>query len=83
MPDLPTGARAHGDEEEPMPAKRDQQLLIDAARLYYVDGLDQGQVGERMGAARGPLHPLGVDLPRDALDVEDHGASWQDIEGVS
>ena len=35
-----------------MPAKRDQQLLIDAARLYYVDGLDQGQVGERLGLSR-------------------------------
>ena len=35
-----------------MPAKRDQQLLIDAARLYYVDGLDQGQVGARLGLSR-------------------------------
>ncbi|WP_316669901.1 sugar-binding domain-containing protein [uncultured Propionibacterium sp.] len=35
-----------------MPAKRDQQLLIDAARLYYVEGLDQGQVGARLGLSR-------------------------------
>lgn len=35
-----------------MPVKRDQQLLIDAARLYYIDGLDQGQVGARLGLSR-------------------------------
>ncbi|MDF1489315.1 sugar-binding transcriptional regulator [Tessaracoccus caeni] len=35
-----------------MPAKRDQQLLIDAARMYYVEGLDQGQVGRRLGLSR-------------------------------
>lgn len=35
-----------------MPAKRDQRLLIDAARMYYVEGLDQGQVGRRLGLSR-------------------------------
>lgn len=35
-----------------MPPKRDQQILIDAARLYYLDGLDQGEVGKRLGISR-------------------------------
>lgn len=35
-----------------MPAKRDHQLLIDAARMYYLEGLDQGQVGRRLGLSR-------------------------------
>lgn len=35
-----------------MPAKRDQQLLIEAARMYYIEGLDQGQVGRRLGVSR-------------------------------
>ncbi|WP_341729597.1 sugar-binding domain-containing protein [Brooklawnia sp.] len=35
-----------------MPAKRDQQMLIDAARMYYIEGLDQGQVGRRLGVSR-------------------------------
>lgn len=35
-----------------MPPKRDQQLLIEAARLYYLENLDQGEVGERLGLSR-------------------------------
>ena len=26
-----------------MPVRRDHQLLVDAARMYYIEGLDQGQ----------------------------------------
>ncbi len=35
-----------------MPAKRDRQLMIDAARMYYVEGLDQGQTGRRLDLSR-------------------------------
>lgn len=35
-----------------MPPKRDQQILIDAARMYYLDGLDQGEIGKRLGISR-------------------------------
>lgn len=35
-----------------MPAKRDQELLVEVARLYYADGLDQGQIGKRLGLSR-------------------------------
>lgn len=35
-----------------MPAKRDQQVLIDAARMYYLEDLDQGQIARRLGVSR-------------------------------
>ncbi len=35
-----------------MPAKRDQHQLIEAARMYYIEGLDQGQVARRIGVSR-------------------------------
>ena len=35
-----------------MPVRRDHQLLVDAARMYYIEGLDQGQVGRRLGLSR-------------------------------
>ncbi|MGJ3509440.1 sugar-binding transcriptional regulator [Enemella sp. A6] len=35
-----------------MPAKRDQQVLIDAARMYYLEDLDQGQIARRLGMSR-------------------------------
>ena len=35
-----------------MPAKRDQQVLIDAARMYYLEDLDQGQIARRLGVPR-------------------------------
>lgn len=35
-----------------MPAKRDHQLLIDASRMYYLEDLDQAQIGRRLGLSR-------------------------------
>ena len=35
-----------------MPARREEQLLIDAARMYYLEGLDQKVVGDRLGLSR-------------------------------
>lgn len=35
-----------------MSARRDQQQLIEAARLYYLEGLDQSQVGKRLQLSR-------------------------------
>ena len=35
-----------------MSARRDQQQLIEAARLYYLEGLDQTQVGKRLQLSR-------------------------------
>jgi len=35
-----------------VPASRSRSLLIDAARLYYVDGLGQGEISRRLGVSR-------------------------------
>ncbi|MCT1709906.1 hypothetical protein HMPREF3157_00460 [Dermabacter sp. HMSC06F07] len=35
-----------------MALKRDRRTLIDVARLYYVDGLDQSTIGESMGLSK-------------------------------
>ena len=35
-----------------MPASRSRSLLVDAARLYYVDGLGQGEISRRLGVSR-------------------------------
>ncbi len=35
-----------------MPPKREQQLLIDTARMYYIEDLDQGQIARRLGMSR-------------------------------
>lgn len=35
-----------------MAVKRDRQMLIDVARMYYVDDLDQGAIGARMGLSK-------------------------------
>lgn len=35
-----------------MALKRDRQTLIDVARMYYVDDLDQGAIGSRLGLSK-------------------------------
>lgn len=35
-----------------MPAKRENRLLIEVARLYYIDDLDQGVIAERLDLSR-------------------------------
>lgn len=68
-----------------MPAKRDHQMLIDASRMYYIEGLDQGQVGRRLGLSRSSVsrilataRELGIVQVRIAGD--EHVARNRDLE---
>ena len=68
-----------------MPAKRDHQMLIDAARMYYIEGLDQGQVGRRLGLSRSSVSRIlanaresGIVQVRIAGD--DHVSRNRDLE---
>lgn len=68
-----------------MPPKRDHQLIIDAARMYYVEGLDQGQVGRRLGLSRSSVSRIlataresGIVQVRIAGD--DHVSRNRDLE---
>lgn len=38
-----------------MPRKRDEKLLIDAARMYYVEGRDQGQIADLLELSRSSI----------------------------
>lgn len=70
-----------------MPAKRDHQQLIDAARMYYIEGLDQGQIGRRLGLSRSSVSRIlataretGVVQVRIAGD--DHVERNRDLESA-
>lgn len=70
-----------------MPPKRDHQLLIDAARMYYIEELDQGQIARRLGMSRSTVsrilsdaRELGIVEIRIAGD--DHVARNRELESA-
>lgn len=70
-----------------MPPKRDHQLLIDAARMYYIDGLDQGQIGRRLGLSRSSVsRTLAEAREKGIVQVriagDDHIARNRDLEAA-
>lgn len=50
-----------------MPAKRDRQSLIDVAHMYYIEGLDQGQVGRRLGISRSSVSRMLADARKSGI----------------
>lgn len=70
-----------------MPPKRDHQLLIDAARMYYIEDLDQGQIARRMGMSRSTVSRILSDarelgLVEIRIAGDDHVARNRELEAA-